>query len=292
MKFSQRLVIGYIQTKFKLLSAVSKRRAAEQAFILFGTPFFKPKKNLLPKNAETLQFELDIPLAGLSRPGKKNPLTIRGYRWNHPRPVKVLILHGFSSVASKFEHYVHPLVKKGYEVLAFDAPAHGSSDGKNTNAVEYCAMIAKVIELFGPIERFIAHSFGGIAVSLALEKIHHDAGTRLVLIAPATETTTAVDAAFRMLKIKDTEVRKMFDRVIIEIGGKETSWYSIRRAMHKISATVLWIHDEDDDITPLQDALTVQEDNHPNVRFLITKGLGHQRIYRDPEIKKRVVEFL
>ena len=286
MKLSQRLAIGYIQTKFKVLRVVSKRKAAEQAFQLFSTPFLKSKKKGDPKNAELLSFKLKLPN------GKKDELTIRGYRWNHPQAVKVLILHGFGSAACKFERYVSPLVKKGYEVLAFDAPAHGDSDGKTTNAVEYSAMIKRVIELYGPIRGFIAHSFGGIALSLALEETVHDENTRIVFIAPATETTSAVDGAFAMLKINDAAVRKEFDSIIYNISGKETAWFSIRRAMNNIKAKVLWIHDEDDDITPLNDALKVKEDAHPNIEFVVTKGLGHRKIYHDAAIKNKVVEFL
>ena len=286
MKLSQRLAIGYIQTKFKVLRVVSKRKAAEQAFQLFSTPFLKSKKKGDPKNAELLSFKLKLPN------GKKNELTIHGYRWNYPQAVKVLILHGFGAAASKFERYVSPLVKKGYEVLAFDAPAHGDSDGKTTNAVEYSVMIKRVIELYGPIRGFIAHSFGGIALSLALEETAHDENTRIVFIAPATETTSAVDGAFAMLKINDAAVRKEFDKIIYNISGKETAWFSIRRAMNNIKAKVLWIHDEDDDITPLNDALKVKEDAHPNIEFVITKGLGHRKIYHDAAIKNKVVEFL
>ena len=84
---------------------------------------------------------------------------------------------------------MEPLENKGYEVLAFDAPAHGDSEGSTVNAIEYSEMIKKVIELYGPVEAFIAHSFGGIAISLALEQIPHDANTKIVFIAPATETT-------------------------------------------------------------------------------------------------------
>ncbi len=265
---------------------VSKRKAAEQAFQLFSTPFLRSKRKGDPKNAELLNFKMRLP------GGKKDEINIHGYRWNHPQAVKVLILHGFGSAAGKFERYVPPLVKKGYEVLAFDAPAHGSSDGKTTNAVEYSEMIKQVIKDYGPIQGFIAHSFGGIALSLALEQTAHDEHTRIVFIAPATETTSAVDGAFALLKINDAAVRQEFDKIIFNISGKETAWFSIRRAMNNIKAKILWVHDEDDDITPLSDALKVKEDAHPNIEFVITKGLGHRKIYHDAAIKKKVAEFL
>ncbi len=279
MKLAQRLAIGYIQTKFKLLTGISKRKAAEHAFVLFSTPFLRSKRSGVPKNAELLTFKF------------KN-LTINGYRWNYPQKNKILILHGFGSAAYKFEAYVAPLVKKGYEVLAFDAPAHGSSEGKTTNAVEYAEMIDTVIELYGPIKGFLAHSFGGIALSLALEKREHDPNTKIAFIAPATETTSAVDGAFAMLKINDAGVKKEFHNIIYRVSGRETAWFSIRRAIKNINAEVLWIHDEEDDITPVIDALKVKEDNHPNINFVITKGLGHRKIYHDQSIKNQVISFL
>jgi pimeloyl-ACP methyl ester carboxylesterase len=279
MKLKQRLAITYIRTKFKILTVFSKRVAAEQAFRLFCTPLERSIATQVPKNAAAIGFTL-------------NGLQINGYRWNHPQPKKALLLHGFGSAAHKFERYAAPLIAKGYEVLAFDAPAHGSSEGKSTNAVEYSAMIKEVIRLYGPIERFLAHSFGGIALSLALETIPHDKGTKIVLIAPATETTSAVDGAFVMLGIKNTVVRKEMDKIIFDISGYPTSWFSIRRAAKNITAGILWIHDEDDDITPLADALKVKEDNHPHINFVITKGLGHRRIYHDPAVKKLVTDFM
>lgn len=279
MKLAQRLAIGYIQTKFKLLSAVSKRKAAEKAFVIFGTPFMKSVRKAPVKNAEVIHFHLAH---------KK----MNGYRWNHPQQRKVLILHGFGSAAHKFEDYATLLVAQGFEVLAFDAPAHGHSDGDTTNAVEYSEMIKEVMEKFGPIENFIAHSFGGISLSLALEQVPHNENSKIVFIAPATETTSAVDGAFKMLKLKDEKVRNEFEKIIFDLTGKSVAWFSMKRAMHHIKASILWVHDEEDDITPWADALQVQQDNHPNIQFVLTKGLGHRKIYHDKNVKKQVIAFL
>lgn len=281
MKIQQKLAIAYFRTQIHLLSIFSKKQAARQAFRLFSTPMMKSsyKGKQLPAHAERLSFPLD---------GN----TISGFRFNHPKQKKVLLLHGFSSSAFNFFKYVEPLENKGYEVLAFDAPAHGESSGKTVNAVEYGAMIREVISLYGPVDAFICHSFGGIAISLLLEQMHHDANTKLVLIAPATETVTAVDGAFRMLGIRSKRIRQKFDHIIYEKSGRETAWFSIRRAMQNIQASVLWIHDEDDDITPLEDALRVKADNHHNIRFIITKGLGHRKIYRSDEVVDTIVKFL
>lgn len=281
MKIQQKLAIGFFRTKINMLNLVNKKWAAQQAFRLFCTPMMKStyKGKVIPPHAEKLQFSLN---------GKQ----VKGFRFNHPQQKKLLLLHGFSSSAFNFFKYVQPLENKGYEVLAFDAPAHGESEGNTVNAVEYSEMIKKVIELYGPVDAFIGHSFGGIAICLAMEQLVHNEETKIVLIAPATETSSAVDGAFQMLGIRNSVLRKEFDNIIFESSGKELSWYSIRRAMKHISASVLWIHDEDDDITPLSDALQVKADGHPNIRFLITKGLGHRKIYRDEDTVNAIVKFL
>jgi esterase/lipase len=270
-----------VLTKLNLLSVISKRKAGEEAFRLFCTPpiRYKGRAAAIFEAAEKLEFT-------------SGEYTIKGYRCNHPQARKALLLHGFASTCHKFDKYAIALVEKGYEVLAFDAPAHGASTGTSTNAAEYREMIKKANELYGPFDAYLAHSFGGIAVSLALEDIPHNADTKLVLIAPATETTSAIEGALAMLGIRRGHIRKTMDDIIFKISGKETKWFSVRRAMNNIRASVLWVHDEDDDITPLADALKVKEDALPNVQFLITKGLGHQKIYRNDMVKKHITGFL
>ena len=281
MKIQQKLAIAFFRTKIKLLGIISNRMAAEETLRIFLTPMMKSKaKKKEPfSNGERLLFTF-------------NGLSIKGFRCNHPGVHKVLLLHGFSSNCRNFDKYVQPLIEKKYEVLAFDAPAHGASEGRTTNAVEYSEMIIKINELYGPVNGYIAHSFGGIALALAMEKIVHNPDTKIVLIAPATETSTAVDGAFEMLGLQNERLRKTVDQLVLERTSKETSWFSIRRAMNNIRASVLWFHDEDDDITPLEDALKVKTDNHSNIQFVITKGLGHRKIYRDEGVVNASVKFL
>lgn len=281
MNVQQKLALSFIRTKLNLLASVNKKEAATQAFKLFCTPL--SKYNTLEREVFLRGQKIDFNLNGN---------IIRGYRCNYPRERKVLILHGFSSSCQNFESYVSLFMEKDYEVLAFDAPAHGSSEGSTVNALEYSDMVKKVVELYGPVQNFLAHSFGGLAVSLAMEDLPHDETTKIVLIAPATETSSAIDSALRMIGIKNPSMRKSIDELILKISGKETAWFSIKRAVKNIKASILWIHDEDDDVTPVKDAKEVEIDNNSNIRFVFTKGLGHRRIYKDDEIKKLVTSFL
>lgn len=280
MQLSKRLVLKYIRTKFKLLSSLSKRKAAEKAFTLFCTPQHRNLKKPHPifEKAEKIKF----PFQGY---------TVTGYRWNHPAARKALIVHGFESSVVNFDHYVKPLIGKGYEVLAFDAPAHGRSTGKSINAVTYNELIAHIYEHYGPIQSFITHSFGGLCTSLALENIPHGAEHRLVLIAPAVETTTAIDNFFKFLKL-DAGIRKEFDQFIFEIGGHYPEWYSISRVAPHLKAQVLFLQDKEDYMTPISDVEPIIQKGYPNIKFIISEGLGHRRIYRDSKSAKTIIDFL
>jgi hypothetical protein len=55
---------------------------------------------------------------------------------------------------------------------------------------------------------------------------------------------------------------------------------------------ILWIHDKDDDITPLDDVKPIIETNLPNIEFMITSGMGHRKIYKDNQVVKKVVDFI
>jgi alpha-beta hydrolase superfamily lysophospholipase len=281
MKIKQKIAIGYIRLKLKILAIFSKRKAAEEAFRLFSTPYLPKIKTAPPifENAERLSFIFN---------GSKT----HGYRWNHARPHKILIIHGFDSQSYKFSKYVELLLKKDYEIVIFDAPAHGDSEGKTINALEYSLMIKDVVQQFGPFNGFMAHSFGGIALCLALENVPHDGNTKVVFIAPATETTTTLSYAMDFLGIHTSRIKKAIDDIVFEIGGKKTEWYSMKRAVQNIKADMLWFHDEDDAITPVSDALVVKNENLPNIEFVITHGLGHHRIYHDPAVRERIVDFL
>ena len=280
MSLAKRLALSYIRTKLNLLAKVSTRKAAEQAFRIFTTPPSRVTKELpvIFKKAEKLSFVFDgVPIAG--------------YRWNAPKEKKVLILHGFESSVVNFDKYISPLLKKGYEVLAFDAPAHGRSGGKIINAVDYKNFILYLLQHYGPVTSFISHSFGGLALSLALEELPHDERWKAVLIAPATESKTAMKQFFGLLKL-DAGIKEEFEALITEANGNPLSWYSVARAAANIRAQVLFLQDKKDLQTPYADVVPIMEKQYPNFTFRISDGLGHRRIYKDANSIKTIMEFL
>jgi pimeloyl-ACP methyl ester carboxylesterase len=282
LKINQKLALGYVRARLNILALASPRKAAVKAFRFFCTPQQRATKkgSALFEGGEHLSFRLDKHI-------------VRGHRWTPDEtPLKrVLIAHGFESASRNFEAYIGLLLKKGYEVVAFDAPAHGKSGGRRMILTDYAKMLRTIEQGYGPFQAYMGHSLGGLALSLFLENHPHRRETRLVLVAPAVETTVAV-AAFTEVLHLSPEVSAEMDEYVQEISGHNFSWYSLRRALNQIRASVLYLQDEDDRVTPLKDALLVRQDGHRNIQWVITKGLGHRKIYKDPEIMNRIVDFL
>lgn len=275
----QQIALSYIRTKFRLISLLSPKKAAKKAMELFCTPQHRNQKKLPPifEKAEKISFPFE-------------EYQIKGYRWNYPSDKKLLILHGFESSVINFDRYIKPLTKSGYEVLAFDAPAHGRSSGKQINVLLYKNFVLHIENVYGPVSNFIAHSFGGLALSLALEEKKPIEEMKIVFIAPAAETTTAINSFFSLLKLNNA-VRKEFDKLIEDLSGHKPQWFSISRIADKLKAQVLWLQDRDDKMTPLSDVEPVMKKNYPNFKFVISEGLGHRRIYRDNNSFKTIMHF-
>ncbi len=276
----QSWVVKIFRARLKLLAAISKKKAGNEAFRIFCTPYFRMAyKDTQMEKAERLSF----------RSGSVNTV---GYRWNKGGNKKLLIVHGFRSAAINFLHFVAPLVEKGYEIVTFDAPAHGLSEGKSLNAIEYKDFIASLHQQFGPFDAFLCHSFGGLAVSMNLAELPVNSDIKTVLIAPAANSRQLIEFFFKEMHIKDELVQEHFYANIHRLSGKNIEWFSIARCAGTIKGPVLWIHDKDDAVTPVQDALNVQQTHLTNFRFLFTSNLGHRRIYRDKEVVSAIINFL
>lgn len=283
MKLAQRLLIGYYKTKLKTLAMVSPRKAAEAAFRIFCTPHgAKPSGKLPPvfHKAEKLRLV-------------SGGLALRGYRWTADRPngKKILIVHGFRSYAAKFEKFVPLLRREGFEVLAFDAPAHGYSEGKLINAYLYKEALQDIEAVHGPFYALLGHSLGGLAAALAFETLPGNQDRKLVLVAPITETSSTIRDFFNMIPVEDS-VKKAFDGLISEITGKPMPWLSVSRIVREIKAKILWVHDRQDTICPYEDVQPLLAENLPHIRFLVTENLGHNHIYKEQRVVSEIIQFL
>lgn len=279
MTTAQKLTLFSLKSSIKIASFFSSQWGASVAFNIFCTPYRKPRNVAPPIFRQATAIEIEV-----------DGLAIRGHQWNPDADKKILILHGFESRAYNFDRYISPLLEKGYGVIAMDGKAHGNSEGKTTTAPEYAEMIKVLEENMGKFDGFISHSFGGIALSLYQEE-NNNPTAKMVLIAPATETQSAIDLFSHFFGL-GPGIKTSIHAYIKQKSGKDISHYSINRIAPKLNNSILWIHDKDDDITPLSDLKPLLDSAPANIEFMITEGLGHRKIYKDPAVIKRVIDFI
>jgi pimeloyl-ACP methyl ester carboxylesterase len=279
---AQKLAINYYRAKLNFINSISTRWAANEAVDLFTKPYPVRKKQDPPIWTKSIELVLETEF------GK-----VIGYNWKAHKPTgkKFLIVHGFAGNSRSFERYIKPALAKGYDVYAFDAPAHGKSEGRRLNAATYVNMLQTIIDRYGSFDAYMAHSLGGLSLMLALHQVSYHNNPKIVLIAPATESTTAAEIFYKFLQLP-ARLRAAFEKKIKETVGVPLQWYSISRILHDIKGDILWLHDEDDHTTPIKDVYPLMNQQPLHVHFHFTKGLGHSRIYKDMKVKQLIVDFL
>lgn len=279
----ERIYLQYLRTKFKTIAMVSPPVAGKIAFDLFCTPYPKYKKRKAPAifhAAHPLHLNLENQL-------------LRGHEWVSKKPngKTVLIVHGYASYSYKFEAYIQPLLLLGFRVICFDAPGHGLSQGKYINALIYKGSIEAIMNNFGPIDHFIGHSLGGLTLSLIAETISNPMDHKFVLIAPATKTTTTFESYFNMMHFSPIIQQAFLDEL-----NKRTHlpihYFEADRAIENFKGKVLWIHDQEDPICPYNDLIEFKNKAKTNIEFLITNGLGHNKVYKSAKIIDKIMSFL
>lgn len=281
---SERMYLQFLRTKFRTIGKLSPTVAGKLAFNLFCTPYPKYKKVKAPAIFHQAK-KISVQVGG--------GLTIKGYEWESQKPngKSVLICHGYASYFFKFEQYIQPLLQKGFKVIGFDAPAHGQSEGKYINAAVYKDAIEHIMNTCGPIDHFMGHSLGGLTLSLIAETISNPANHKFVLIAPATKTTTTLNNYFKMMHLSEA-VKEGFYVALKSLTHLPLSYFEADRAIAHYQGPVLWVHDQSDRICPYKDLEKFKQDAPENIKFLITNGLGHNKVYKMPEIVDQIVAFL
>jgi pimeloyl-ACP methyl ester carboxylesterase len=285
------MYLQYLRTKFKTLGMVSPPVAGKLAFDLFCTPYPKYKKKKAPAIFNQAK-PLHITLKGDGISEKGN-IRIHGFEWKPLKPngQTVLIVHGYASYFYKFDQYIQPLLKEGFRVIGFDAPGHGLSEGKHINIVIYKHAIENIIKELGPIDHFIGHSLGAITLAMIAENIENPIKHKFVLIAPATKTTTTFERYFNMMHLSPA-IRAAFNELVEKRSGMPITYFEADRAIENFTGDLLWVHDRDDLVCPYKDLEEFQKKAPQNIKFLITNELGHNKLYKTPEIIDKIVAFL
>jgi pimeloyl-ACP methyl ester carboxylesterase len=236
----------------------------------------------LPAYEKNALLDADVEIQEINGAG------IASYAWGNTGPW-VLLIHGWNGRATQLASFVKPLLKTGFRVLAFDAPAHGKSTGTRTTIYEIAGVIMELSRRYGPFQAAITHSFGGPSLMLAMKQGFPAA--HIVCLCPPANAEGLVDKFAQTLRISDKSIEVMKQLIEQRFGSTVWSDVSMLNNVSEQTVPAMIIHDEDDTDVPWQEGHAVSQ-AWPGCRFVKTRGLGHHRILRDKENIKTVVDFI
>jgi pimeloyl-ACP methyl ester carboxylesterase len=253
--------------------------------------FYKPKKHVLKpphldclKKADKFSFEVQ------AFRNLKKKISLSCYRWGKGEKT-VLLVHGWDAKAIDFYKMIPVLVDEGYQVIAFDGPAHGSSEGDKTNLVDFKEVMHQLIKKkIGLPYAIVGHSMGGGAAAYLLKDydIHVK---KFVGITMPMISKRYFEGMFAEMRVP-MKMQKAFFKNIEEEFGEPIERYNLVERKDPIKADdFLMIYDKFDQEVPykdIKDFLAV----HPEVRQLDVSGTGHYAVIKNKRVIEEIVEFL
>ena len=275
----QLLVPSYILYAGKFLTAVSPFAASRFAARLFLTPFrYKLPEREKEMDSKSQQETLRVP--AISR-------DIVVYHYGKSQK-KVLLVHGWSGRGTQLSVIAKALVEEGYEVISFDAPAHGKAPGKISMMPFFIEAVHFLDKKYGPFDAAIGHSLGGMASLKAVKdgvKLK-----KLVIIGTANSVTHITRDFARNMKLS----QKVADKMKVYLDGKfrkDMDTYSGAVSARKVNIPTLVIHDIHDVDVPVSSAYEINE-SLENGELFLTEKMGHRRILGNKEVIRKILEYL
>ncbi len=200
----------------------------------------------------------------------------------------VLLVHGWEGRGTQLGFFVAPLVDKGYSVYALDGPCHGESPGVETSPTHYATFIKTVSTEVGPLKAVIAHSFGAGSTILAADngmKVE-----KIVLIAGPDLYSRVLDYYCAQIRLSPKS-KEMFFQIVTNRVGMAPDQLQVSRIGKNLKQKILVVHDRHDKSVSFESAERIHQEISGS-ELLVTEGLGHRRIMKDPQVIVKVVDFI
>lgn len=273
-----------------MLSAAFKRKVVWHASNLFPQTFTNIAFDKLTNPQLVKLRDNETSVLDLARQSDIgfNDFRIRTYHWPGEGE-SVLLVHGWEGQAGNFSDLIRILIAKGFDIHAFDAPAHGYSSQGPTNPIEFSLLVAKLLEEL-PVRSCISHSFGGVAISYALFQNPKLSLNKAVLITTPDRFADRISDVAQRVGVSEKVQQRLVARMQAEnIDVSKFNVSDFVKTIKVVSALIL--HDKDDRVIPIHQSRNVYS-NWPQAQFVEIEGTGHFRILRTPEVLDTIVAFL
>ena len=197
------------------------------------------------------------------------------------------MVHGWSGRGTQLVKIADELLNMGYQIISFDAPAHGKSGTKTTLMPEFIASILELEKQFGPFEFAVGHSLGGMSILNAIKQ--NLKVKKAVIIGSGDIIQDIIDNFVNKLKLQPkigNLLRDYFEKKNEVIMNN----YSSSIIAPEVKIPILIFHDKNDEHVNVKAAYNI--DKHlVNNELVITEGLGHRKILGNQKVINKIKEF-
>ena len=263
----------------KLLQFISLNLTTNLAAKIFATPL-----KIVPPERELMMREsAKSKLSSIDGITKK----IMTYTYGYSRK-KILLVHGWSGRGTQLYNIADKVLENKMMVISFDGPAHGLSTGKSTSIIEFIKCIRQLEKDYGPFDAAIGHSFGGMALLNAVsEGLKID---NLVIIGADNSIDEIIKSEVKKYSLRPIVAKKLVKLLNKQLGVNIED-YSSENASKNVNIPTLVINDSEDKYVDVSSAITIRQ-NLKYGELLMTNGLGHHKILKDPVIIQRIIDFI
>ena len=199
-----------------------------------------------------------------------------------------MLVHGWAGRATQFFKIKNFLLSRGFQVVAFDAPAHGENkDSNQTHMLEFVESIERVNMTFGPFYGAIGHSLGGLAILNAYNK-GFQVEKIAVIASPCSIGNIISDFCKRIKAGAKTE--KGLVAHLITTYEVPLEHYSGTEQAKTVNAQGLVVHDIHDHDVSVEEGRMLNK-VWKKSKLHTTKRLGHRSILMNKDTVAMIADF-
>ena len=221
---------------------------------------------------------------------EKKELHFNGFKWGSGEK-KVLITHGWGSKAADFSEIIAALrAIDNIQIIAFDAPGNGSSEGELSNLLLFKEAVKAIIQNYGTPAVMIGHSLGGMANVVALKELSVSPPL-LISITSLIRLKENFEASMNAVGVPQPEQTKFLDDFKAKFN-MPASYFNLNDYYPFDAGLKHWLAYDEGDLISTYNYLEEFLDKYPFIESSEYPDTGHERILKSPQLISDIVDLV
>jgi len=218
-------------------------------------------------------------------------LTFQAFKWGKGTR-KILLTHGWGSKAADLYEIIMALEQiENVEVIAFDAPGNGASEGELSSLLLFVEGVKAIVAQYGIPEVTIGHSLGATANIMALEqlKIHPK---QIISIAPLIDLGKNFEASMDAIDIHKSIQHTFFENFEERFKKPVSKYNLVDWSAFTTDASKHWVAYDENDLVSPRSYINAFLNSNPAIGSINYIGAGHERIIKSSAMIENVIKII